>query len=314
MIEMRTPRYKEETSLLLNSDKILNTEDFLRAFPEMPKSSVYTRIRSLVKSGKLSCVGTGQYIAVHKPSRSTLVTQWMKDVNRYMIINCEGIAHCLTQPGSNLLIEVPKSAIQTVIDVLKQKWPNVVSKKDADRFPATLKDYILVGQLITDSPIEVRDYCPVPSIEKELVDSICNKKASVKLFQRAMEIYPVNVNRLHRYASRRGVEKELSDFLLGIKQERVSMFSSIQKYLSKTSITKAWIFGSFSRGEETEQSDLDLLVEYDRSSQISLLTVIRYKLDLEKLTGRKVDLVENGYLRPFAAESAEHDKYIIYER
>lgn len=119
-----------------------------------------------------------------------------------------------------------------------------------------------------------------------------------------MEIYPVNVNRLHRYASRRGVEKELSDYLMGVKQERVSMFSAVQKYLSNTAITKAWVFGFFSRGEETEQSDLDLLVEYDHSSQLSLLNVIRYKLDLEELIGRDVDLVENGYLLPFAVESA----------
>jgi predicted nucleotidyltransferase len=36
--------------------------------------------------------------------------------------------------------------------------------------------------------------------------------------------------------------------------------------------------------------------------------------DLEELLGRKVDLVEEGELLPFAVESANHDKKLIYER
>jgi predicted nucleotidyltransferase len=36
--------------------------------------------------------------------------------------------------------------------------------------------------------------------------------------------------------------------------------------------------------------------------------------DLRKLTGKKVDLVEEGQLKPFAVRSAEMDKILIYER
>lgn len=68
------------------------------------------------------------------------------------------------------------------------------------------------------------------------------------------------------------------------------------------------------RGEENDTSDVDLLVDYDKSGGLSLLTIVRYKLDMEQLIGREVDLVENGYLKPFAVESAEKDKYLIYER
>jgi hypothetical protein len=35
---------------------------------------------------------------------------------------------------------------------------------------------------------------------------------------------------------------------------------------------------------------------------------------LESLIGREVDLVQNGFLKPFAVPSAERDKYLIYER
>ena len=51
------------------------------------------------------------------------------------------------------------------------------------------------------------------------------------------------------------------------------MIPKIQQYLSSQPITKAWLFGSCSRGEETEKSDVDLLVRYDRSDDFSLMTI-----------------------------------------
>ncbi|MBP5316976.1 MAG: nucleotidyltransferase domain-containing protein [Bacteroidales bacterium] len=92
------------------------------------------------------------------------------------------------------------------------------------------------------------------------------------------------------------------------------MFSSLQRYLSGIPVLRAWVFGSFARGEETPESDLDLLVDYDWSSSLSLLDIVRFKLDLEKRLGREVDLVENGYLKPFAQPSAEREKYLVYEK
>ena len=88
----------------------------------------------------------------------------------------------------------------------------------------------------------------------------------------------------------------------------------MQKYLSTIPVERAWVFGSFARGEETTESDLDLMVDYQKGSGLSLLDVVRFKSSLEKLTGREVDLVENGFLKPFAIPSAERDRYIIYER
>ena len=73
------------------------------------------------------------------------------------------------------------------------------------------------------------------------------------------------------------------------------------------------MFGSFARGEETSQSDVDILVSLDYSQRIGL-RFFRMALDLEKLLGRSVDLVEDGQLMPFAKKSADKDKILIYER
>lgn len=94
-----------------------------------------------------------------------------------------------------------------------------------------------------------------------------------------------------------------------------ALIDSIKAYLETQPVEKAWVFGSFSRGEEHEGSDLDLLVQYDRrNSRVGLFTIIRIKQQLEQITGRDVDLVEEGTLMPFATVSANHDKILIYKR
>ena len=92
------------------------------------------------------------------------------------------------------------------------------------------------------------------------------------------------------------------------------MIPQIQGYLSEQPIRKAWLFGSYSRGEETADSDIDLLVEYTDSDSVSLFTISRIATALRKMTGRTIDLVERDRLLPFASESAEQDKILIYER
>ena len=93
------------------------------------------------------------------------------------------------------------------------------------------------------------------------------------------------------------------------------MIPKIQQFLVSQPISKAWLFGSCSRGEETSNSDVDILVEYDRKkSRISLMRMAGIMLNLEDVLHRKVDMVEAGRLLPFAQESVNHDKFLIYER
>lgn len=79
-------------------------------------------------------------------------------------------------------------------------------------------------------------------------------------------------------------------------------------------IRRAWIFGSCANGTETEGSDVDFLVDYDRSYKLSLFTVGGIVRKLELLFNRRIDLVENGYLIPEAQVEANAEKILIYER
>ena len=88
----------------------------------------------------------------------------------------------------------------------------------------------------------------------------------------------------------------------------------ILTYLQDQPISKAWIFGSFSRGEETPESDIDIMVTFLPGSKVGLFKFNQIKEDLEKLTGRSIDLVTEASLLPFATASALTDRKLIYER
>lgn len=92
------------------------------------------------------------------------------------------------------------------------------------------------------------------------------------------------------------------------------MIPQIQTYLNSQPIQKAWLFGSCSRGEETSESDIDILVEYKDTENITLFTISRITCALRKLLNRNVDLVEDGCLLPFAVNSVMKDRILIYER
>lgn len=88
----------------------------------------------------------------------------------------------------------------------------------------------------------------------------------------------------------------------------------IAEYFKTQPVLKAWLFGSYVRGEEHEDSDVDILFEPDMSQRFSLLTLGGMYMDLKEILGREVDLVPEGSLLPFASGDAEKDKILIYER
>jgi len=70
--------------------------------------------------------------------------------------------------------------------------------------------------------------------------------------------------------------------------------SKIVGILKANKVKRAGIFGSYARGEERENSDVDILIEIEpnHSKTLSLLDIIRLQHLLEYKIGKKVDLVE----------------------
>lgn len=105
-----------------------------------------------------------------------------------------------------------------------------------------------------------------------------------------------------RYRTR---PKELS------KEEVISRFRSY--FESNPKVLKAWVYGSFARDEMHADSDIDLMVRFDKSQKITLFDMAEITEVLEKITNRRIDLVEEGMLSPFALKTATKDLIEIYE-
>jgi hypothetical protein len=97
-------------------------------------------------------------------------------------------------------------------------------------------------------------------------------------------------------------------------EDRVNQIKNkIVPLLKKCQVNKAGIFGSFVRGEESSDSDVDILVEFSPTADISLLEVAGLKVDLEEALGRKVDLVQYEAIRPELKEYILPEEVRIYE-
>ena len=93
-----------------------------------------------------------------------------------------------------------------------------------------------------------------------------------------------------------------------------AMTQTIAEYFKTQPVLKAWLFGSYARGEQTPLSDVDILVEFDDKARVSLLKHAAMICDLEKILDRAVDIVPDKKLLPRIRKSVNQDKQLIYER
>ncbi len=94
------------------------------------------------------------------------------------------------------------------------------------------------------------------------------------------------------------------------KNQIEEMEKTLIKVLKKHGVKRAALFGSIVRGEATEDSDIDLLIEFEGKK--SLLDLVGLKLELEELLKRKVDVVTYKSLHPLLREKilSEQEKIL----
>jgi len=87
----------------------------------------------------------------------------------------------------------------------------------------------------------------------------------------------------------------------------------IKTHLQDKPVLKAYVFGSYARGDANEQSDIDLLIDWDYSQRIgwnyvSLWRELREKLD------KDVDFVSVKWIDPLIENQINREKQLIYEK
>lgn len=93
----------------------------------------------------------------------------------------------------------------------------------------------------------------------------------------------------------------------------VDISAAVSRVLPRYDVREAYLFGSFARGEQKPNSNIDLRIVCGGSMTFGMLYEL--SLELEGTLGRKVDIVTNlpEHMRPAFRKSIEQDEVRIYE-
>jgi predicted nucleotidyltransferase len=83
---------------------------------------------------------------------------------------------------------------------------------------------------------------------------------------------------------------------------------------SKYPVTYAGVFGSFARGEENKESDVDIMIRLEPDNSFTLYDLIGLQLELTENIGRKVDLVTEKGVDKYIRKYIVRDLFPIYSR
>jgi predicted nucleotidyltransferase len=92
-----------------------------------------------------------------------------------------------------------------------------------------------------------------------------------------------------------------------------SKLETIKEYFRTRPVLRAYLFGSYVRGQADDQSDIDILVDLDYTQKIGL-DFVQMQIDLEMMLKKKVDLVSSNSLSKYIKPLVDSEKRLIYAR
>jgi predicted nucleotidyltransferase len=91
---------------------------------------------------------------------------------------------------------------------------------------------------------------------------------------------------------------------------RATIFEKIAQALKEQGATKVAIFGSYAKGEERPESDIDVIVEF--LERKSLLELVKMERELSETLGVKVDLLTEKSISPYLIDIVKQQMEVIY--
>lgn len=99
-------------------------------------------------------------------------------------------------------------------------------------------------------------------------------------------------------------------------EEEILPITKLRKYFAlQDNIYAAYLFGSYSRGQQQKDSDIDILVtlKYE-NNRFDYFQFMDMQEELSEICGRQVDLLSEKSISPFMMPYIENEKKLIYER
>jgi len=90
--------------------------------------------------------------------------------------------------------------------------------------------------------------------------------------------------------------------------------AALEKNCRKNDIVFLAVFGSYVRGEQNSESDVDIAIEFDETKRKSLLDLVRIEDELSEIFERKVDLGIFSSLKPGIIDYVKKEMRVIYQK
>ncbi len=89
----------------------------------------------------------------------------------------------------------------------------------------------------------------------------------------------------------------------------------IRKFFADKPVKRAYLFGSYARGDASEKSDIDIIVDLDyENGGADYSNFMNMKRSISELLKNKVDLLSSNGISKFIKPYIEKDKRLVYER
>ena len=205
---------------------------------DISRQTISWYLTKLIESGQLRRIGHGKYSKADKQQFAIVPTEEQRSLNEMLKQHWPFAHFCIydgdvISPLQHLLsannityIETEREATSAVFNHLRDEGRTAYLRPTRElmyNYIDLSQPAIFVKPLITESPVQESNGVLVPTLEKLLVDLqkdadffYLQEAEGVNIFRNALSLYTINESRLLRYASRRGLRKEIETIIKSI--------------------------------------------------------------------------------------------------
>ena len=223
-------------------DGIFTRKDLLNVvrsgMKNISEGSLVVLLNRMIAENKIIRVSYGKYKLNEDLKHEFLYepNEFMLSLNKHIKEKFPFIDYCIWQSSvfASMMLHVP-AVRTTLVDVEREAMESVFmslqnveseipiflnpSQEDVDRY-ITNRDLIIVRPLVKEAPLDVINGCPVPTLEKMLVDAISDKELQhlqgnelYTIYSNAFSDYKIKKTRLLRYAARRNRKQKVEQII-----------------------------------------------------------------------------------------------------